>query len=321
MTSVEQRLFETGIIPVVVIDDVNDALPLAKALLDGGIGAAEVTFRTPAAAEAIRRMSEAYPEMLIGAGTVLTTEQADAAKAAGAQFIVSPGLNPETVRHCQKIGVPIVPGTSNATDIECALSLGLTSVKFFPAEACGGVPMLKALSAPYKNVMFMPTGGLNEKNFTEYLALDCVFCAGGGFVANTKLIKEKNFGKITEIARETVRAMHGFRIERVGINAENADGAYAIAKQFAPFFPDISRDSEESLFLNEDVEIMKKPRYGEKGLIAIRCNNVRRAEAYLKSRGIGFLEETEDKGKTGNGGAVYVDGDIAGFAVVLVQKK
>ena len=153
-----------GIIPVVKIDDAKDAVPLAKALCEGGLPVAEVTFRTDAAEEAIRRMCEACPEMLVGAGTVLTPEQADLAVAAGAKFIVSPGLNPRVVKHCQEKGVPITPGTSSPTDIEQALELGLEVVKFFPAEASGGIAKIKAMAAPYTKVKFMPTGGINAKN-------------------------------------------------------------------------------------------------------------------------------------------------------------
>lgn len=320
MTNIEQKLFETGIIPVVVIDDAKDAVPLAKALYDGGIKAAEVTFRTDAAAEAIKLMSEAYPDMLVGAGTVLSPAQADKAKESGAKFIVSPGLNPVVVKHCREIGVDIIPGISSASEIEQAMSLGLSTLKFFPAEAAGGINMLKSLSAPYKNIKFMPTGGLNEKNFTDYLALDCVFCAGGGFVANTKLIKEGNFEKIKEIARETVRALHGFKVVHIGINADTPENAAKIAKQFAPFGLNVAKDGESSLFLNTDIEIMKKPWYGEKGHIAVACNNIKRAEAYCKSQGIEFIDETKKIDAKGNYKAVYINGDIAGFSVHLVQK-
>ncbi len=320
MTNVEQKLFETGLIPVVVLDDAKDALPLAKALYNGGIKAAEVTFRTDAAAEAIKLMSEAYPDMLIGAGTVLTTEQADAAVASGAKFIVSPGLNPTVVKHCLDIGVSVVPGTSNASDIELALSLGLKFVKFFPAEAAGGVAMLKALCAPYKGVKFMPTGGLSEKNFGDYLDLDCVLCAGASFIASGKLIKEGAFDKIEEIARNTVTAMHGFKVVHVGINAGSAENASAIAAQFAPFGLAVAKDGESSMFLNKDIELMKKPWLGTKGHLAVQCNNIKRAEAYLKSIGVKFLEDTKKIDAKGNYKAVYVDGDFAGFAVHLVQK-
>ncbi len=320
MTNIEQKLFETGIIPVVVIDKAEDALPLAKALYDGGIKAAEVTFRTAAAAESIKIIADNFPDMLVGAGTVLTPAQADEAVKNGAKFIVSPGLNPIVVQHCIDIGVPIIPGTSSASDIEQAMTLGLTTVKFFPAEAAGGIPMLKALSAPYKNIKFMPTGGLSEKNFNEYLSLDCVLCAGASFIASSKLVKEGNFEKIKEIAKETVAAMHGFKVVHVGINAENPDNAYSVAKQFAPFCLEISKDSDSGMFLNKDIEIMKKPWYGEKGHIAIACNNIKRAEAYCKSKGVKFLEETKKVDAKGDYKAVYVDGDIAGFSVHLMQK-
>lgn len=320
MTNVEQKLFETGIIPVVVIDKAEDALPLAKALYDGGIKAAEVTFRTAAAAESIKIIADNFPDMLVGAGTVLTPAQADEAVKNGAKFIVSPGLNPIVVQHCIDIGVPIIPGTSSASDIEQAMTLGLTTVKFFPAEAAGGVAMLKALSAPYKNIKFMPTGGLSEKNFNDYLSLDCVLCAGASFIASSKLVKEGNFDKIREIAKETVAAMHGFKVAHVGINADNPENAQSIAKQFAPFCLEISKDGESSMFLNKDVEIMKKPWYGEKGHIAIACNNIKRAEAFCKSQGVKFLEESKKIDEKGNYKAVYVDGDIAGFSIHLMQK-
>lgn len=189
MQDLYKRLYEIGIIPVIKIDDAAKAVPLAHALSEGGLPAAEITFRTSAAAEAIRAIADACPDMVLGAGTVLTVEQADEAKRAGAHFIVSPGLNPRVVKHCVEIGMPILPGCSNPSDIEAALELGLDTVKFFPAEAAGGLPMLKAMAAPYGNVRFMPTGGLNENNILSYLSFDKIIACGGSFMVKDEYIR------------------------------------------------------------------------------------------------------------------------------------
>lgn len=194
-----EQISSVGIIPVVKIDNVADALPLAKALCDGGIAAAEITFRTDAAEQAIREICREYPNMVVGAGTVLTTEQADAAIKAGAKFIVSPGLNPTVVKYCTEKGYPIVPGVSTASEIECGLSLGLKYLKFFPAEPAGGVKMIKALSAPYGMVKFMPTGGINTENVRNYLNCNAVFACGGSWMVSADMIKNGEFDKIKEL--------------------------------------------------------------------------------------------------------------------------
>ena len=204
MIKVLEDIQKIGIVPVVVIDDVKDAEPLAKALCDGGLPCAEVTFRTEAAEESIRIMAEKFPEMLIGAGTVLTTEQVDRAVAAGAKFIVSPGLNPRIVKYCVEKNIPITPGCSSASDIEQALENGLEVVKFFPAEPAGGLPMIKALAAPYVGVKFMPTGGINQNNVKEYLKYNRILACGGSWMVKGDLIKAGDFAKITELTKEAV---------------------------------------------------------------------------------------------------------------------
>lgn len=204
MVKVLEGIQQIGIVPVVVLHDANDAYPLAKALCDGGLPCAEITFRTEAAEEAIRIMSEKFPDMLIGAGTVLTTEQVDRAVAAGAKFIVSPGLNPRVVKYCIEKGIVVTPGCSNASDIEQALELGLEVVKFFPAELSGGLNMIKALAAPYSSVKFMPTGGISAENVKEYLRYNRIIACGGSFMVKEELIKQGDFGKITELTKEAV---------------------------------------------------------------------------------------------------------------------
>lgn len=205
------KIQETGIVPVVVLEDAKDAAPLAKALSDGGLPCAEVTFRTAAAEEAIRIMVKEFPQMLVGAGTVLTTEQVDRAVGAGAKFIVSPGLNPRIVKYCVEKGILIVPGCSNPSDVEQALENGLGVVKFFPAEQAGGLPMIKAMAAPYVGVKFMPTGGINAKNVRDYLAYDRILACGGSWMVKGDLVKAGDFAKITELAKEAAKIVQECR--------------------------------------------------------------------------------------------------------------
>ena len=204
MNEVLEKIQEIGIVPVVVLDDAKDAAPLAKALCEGGLPCAEVTFRTAAAEESIRIMSEQFPEMLVGAGTVLTTEQVDRAVAAGAKFIVSPGMNPRIVKYCVEKGILITPGCANPSDIEQALENGLDVVKFFPAEPAGGLKMIKAMAAPYVEVKFMPTGGINQNNVRDYLAYDRILACGGSWMVKGDLVAAGEFDKIKELAAEAV---------------------------------------------------------------------------------------------------------------------
>ena len=208
----QELIRKTGIVPVVVLDDAKDAEPLAEALIRGGLPCAEVTFRTAAAEESIRRMTEKFPEMLVGAGTVLTTEQVDRAVAAGAKFIVAPGLNPVTVKYCLEKGIPVFPGVLTPSEIEQALSLGLQVVKFFPAEPSGGLKMIQAIAAAYVGLKFMPTGGINAKNVGEYLADEKhILACGGSWMVKKDLIAAGEFGKIEEMAREAAALVKEYR--------------------------------------------------------------------------------------------------------------
>lgn len=202
MKTLEEQFYEYAVVPVVVLDDADDAAPLAEALIKGGIPCAEVTFRTEAAEESIRIMSEKYPEMLVGAGTVLTTEQVDRAVAAGAKFIVSPGFDPEIVDYCMEKNIPVFPGCVSPSEVAQAVKRGLKVVKFFPAEQAGGLAMLKAMAAPYTMLKFMPTGGINTKNLKEYLGFSKILCCGGSWMVKGDMIKNKEFDKITEMTRE-----------------------------------------------------------------------------------------------------------------------
>lgn len=207
MENLLEELEKKRIVPVVVLRNIADAKPLARALCDGGLPCAEITFRTETAADCIQVMTEEFPEMLIGAGTVLTTAQADQAMKAGADFIVSPGLNPTVVKHCIKKKYPIIPGVNNPSDIEAALSFGLTLVKFFPAEASGGLEMIKALSGPYPQVRFMPTGGITPDNLHTYLAFDKVVACGGTWMVRDDLIKLQNFEEVKRLTEDALRTV------------------------------------------------------------------------------------------------------------------
>ena len=211
MKTMEERLEEYGVVPVVVLKDTKDAIPLADALIEGGLSCAEVTFRTDAAEESIRLMSEKYPEMLVGAGTVLTIEQVDRAVNAGAKFIVSPGFDAEIVDYCLDKKIPVFPGCITPSEVAQAVKRGLKVIKFFPAEQAGGVAMIKAMGAPYNMVKFMPTGGISAKNLAEYLSCSNIVCCGGSWMVKGDLITEGKFDEITALTKEAVELVKSIR--------------------------------------------------------------------------------------------------------------
>ena len=211
MKTIAEQFYEYGVVPVVVLEEAKDALPLAKALVEGGLPCAEVTFRTEAAEESIRLMSEAYPEMLVGAGTVLTTRQVDRAAAAGAKFIVSPGFDPEIVDYCLEKKIPVFPGCITPSEVAQAVKRGLQVVKFFPAEQAGGVAMIKAMAAPYTMVKFMPTGGISAKNLKDYLSFGKILCCGGSWMVKGDMIRNGEFDKIRELTKEAVELAASIR--------------------------------------------------------------------------------------------------------------
>ncbi len=205
MNELEKKVQSIGVVPVIKLNNPErDAVPLAKALIAGGVPVAEVTFRAAGAAGAIKAMSEAYPEMLVGAGTVLTTAQVDEAKAAGAQFIVTPGLDAEIVTYCQKIGMPIFPGCTTPSDYHTAYKLGLAVLKFFPAEQSGGLAKIKAMSAPFPMFKVMPTGGISLKNLADYAKSDIIAACGGSYMVTADLIDGGKWDEITDLCKKSV---------------------------------------------------------------------------------------------------------------------
>jgi len=314
-----KELYRIGIVPVVALEDAADALPLGAALKKGGVSAIEVTFRTAAAADAIRLLTREMPELLVGAGTVITKEQADAAIEAGAKFIVSPGFQPELVSYVLSKGVPMCPGTATPGEMEQAMALGLSAVKFFPAEQNGGAPMLKALSAPYRDLLFMPTGGVKLENLRTYLALDQVFACGGTWLATKDDIKAKAFDKITARTREAVKTMLNFRIKHVGINSKDEAEAKKTATLLCSIFDFDYNDTELSVFTGSAVEVMKFMGRGSLGHVAIGADNVDRAEYYLGQRGFSFDESTRRVDASGRTTFLYLKDEIGGFAFHLTQ--
>ncbi|MBQ7615789.1 MAG: bifunctional 4-hydroxy-2-oxoglutarate aldolase/2-dehydro-3-deoxy-phosphogluconate aldolase [Butyrivibrio sp.] len=317
MDKICEELYKIGIVPVIAIDDAKDAEPLAEALIRGGLPAAEVTFRTAAAEDAIRIISQKYPEMIVGAGTVLNAEQADRAKAAGAKFIVSPGFNRSNVEYILSLGVPCVPGTATPGEVEQCIELGLDCVKFFPAEQNGGIAKIKAMAAPYTKMHFMPTGGVNKNNLNDYLAFNKVFCCGGSWMVKKDLIAAGKFDEIEALTRDAVNAMLGFTMKHVGINQPDADTADATASKFDSLFGFTKKPGNSSIFAGSVIEVMKSQGRGTCGHIAIGTNNVDRAVYHLGRQGVKFDESSFAYDSDNHLKVAYLADDFGGFAVHL----
>ncbi len=316
-----KKISDIGIVPVIKINDVEKAVPLAKALIDGGLPIAEITFRTEAAEEAIKRVSEAFPEMLVGAGTVLTIEQAQRAKNAGAKFIVSPGFNPKVVSWCLENDIIPTPGCTSPTEIEQALELGLKVVKFFPAEQSGGIDKIKALSAPYGNLKFIPTGGIGLDNLTTYITNKKILACGGSFMVKEDYIENGEWDKITELTKKAVSIMLGFEIGHIGVNTADAAEASDVAVKFAKAFGGIeTSEGNSSFWAGKIIEIMKGKGKGVNGHIAIKTNSVDRAVYHLKAQGIEFDESSALFNADGSMKVIFFKDEIAGFALHLLQK-
>ncbi len=316
-----KQIYNIGIIPVIKINDAKNAVPLAKALLDGGLAAAEVTFRTDAAEDAIRAITTACPDMVVGAGTVLTIEQAQRAKDAGAQFIVSPGLNPKVVAWCLENDIMPLPGCTTPSEIEQALSLGLSVVKFFPAEQSGGLDKIKAMSAPYGNIKFMPTGGISLDNVNAYLASNKIVACGGSFMVKESYIDNGQWDEITSLTKKAVNTMLGLSIGHIGINHENEAEARRTADMISLLtgLP-IERESEKGMFVGAQFEILKAQGPGKCGHIAILTNNVDRAVYHLSAKGIAFKEDTATYNGDGTKKFIYLAEEFGGFGVHLLQR-
>lgn len=321
MKEVMKKLSDIGVVPVIKLDDAKKAEPLAEALREGGLPCAEVTFRTDACVEAIHRMREAFPDMIVGAGTVLSVEQVKEAAAAGAQFVVSPGFDPEVVGYCVDNGILVVPGCSSPSDVGQAMQYGLEAVKFFPAEAAGGLKMIRAMAGPYSGMKFFPTGGINEGNIAEYLSCENVICCGGTWMVPEEAVRGKRFDEIRSLTEGAVRRMLDFRLAHVGINSVDEKEAERTAKMFETVFGFQAEENPSSIFNDKYVEVLKRKYLGAMGHIAVETNFVERAVEYLKRRGVEFLEESAVYRPDRKLQAIYLKEEFGGFAVHLVRKK
>ncbi len=308
-----------GLVPVIKIDSAADAVPLCAALSDGGLPVAEITFRTAAAEQAIKNVSAELPDVILGAGTVLTTEQVERAVNAGAKYIVAPGFNPKVVGYCVERGIPVLPGCQSPSDIEAALEFGLDTVKFFPAEAAGGIKYIKAVSAPYGSMKFVPTGGINEQNMLDYLSFNKVRAIGGSWMAPSDAIKAGDFDKIRTLTKQAVGKVLGMTLKHIGINSQTPERALDDAKAFCTLCGLDVKEGTSSVFAGGEFEFMKTPFRGEHGHIAIGVNDIARAKWHLEKRGFEFDQESE-RVKDGKVVAIYLKREIAGFAIHLLAK-
>lgn len=309
---------QIGIVPVVKIDDATKAEGLAKAMLDGGIPCIEITFRTAAAEEAIKRVTKAYPEMLVGAGTVINVEFAEKAVAAGAKFIVAPGFNPSVVDWCIERNVPILPGVCTPSDIEAGLSRGLSTLKFFPAEASGGVNMLKNFAGPFPNLTFIPTGGIGLHNILDYAKQPNILAVGGSWMVKPELIEAEDWPAITKLCSDAVAAVQGLEFAHVGINNKNkdeAEKAIALLENFGM----VRKDGRSSTFMDTTIEVLPIVFRGEMGHLGFRCLSVERTMSYLATKGLTVNEETIAKDDKGRIKSCYFNETASGFALHLVR--
>ena len=313
------RLAAAGVVPVVVLDKAEDAVPTAKAMAAGGIDVMEITFRTAAAADSIRAVAAEVPEMLVGAGTVMNLEQCKLAVECGAKFIVSPGYDEEIVAWCVENGVAVTPGCVTPTEIMAALKHGLKVVKFFPANVYGGLSAIKALSGPFVGLKFIPTGGVNQQNLGEFVSNPSIHAVGGSWVCPKADIAAHNFDKITQLCAEARRSVMGFELAHVGVNCESADESLAVCEELEKAFDFEVKTGNSSNFASTGVEVMKSMYLGKNGHLAIRTNKIEAAIAELEKRGFAVDMDTA-KYKGDRMVAVYLKNEIGGFAIHLLQK-
>lgn len=318
MQEILGRMGEVGLVPVIKLETAAKAPGLGKALVAGGIPVAEVTFRTAAAPDAIRALRDQVPELLVGAGTVLSVAQAEEAMRAGAAFVVSPSFNPAVVDWCLGQGLPVLPGVTGPEGVELGLARGLEVLKFFPAEASGGIPMLDSLAGPYAGMRFVPTGGIDAGNLGAYARRPQVHAVGGSWMVKPELVEAEDWAAVERLAKEAVLALHGFAFAHLGVNGAGEEEARSAAALLAALFGFSPREGSGSIFVSDAVELTKRPFPGERGHIAVRCNDVERAAARFAAMGVATLPETA-KVEKGRLKAVYLDTVVLGFAIHLLR--
>lgn len=315
-----ENIKKLGVLPVIKIEDPETAVPLAESLRNGGLNAIEVTFRNDTALQAMSLIKKQFPDMTVGAGTILAKSQADDAISAGADYLVAPGFNREIVEYSLEKGVEIVPGCSTASEMDEALRLGLSTLKFFPAEPMGGVAALKLYSGPFSSIRFLPTGGISFDNLESYLRMPCVAACGGSFMAKADQIKAHNWDGITENCKKAVKMSLGFDIAHVGINNETEEKALTNAEALEAMLGLPVKNGSSSAFCGKAVEFMKTKFYGENGHIGFYTNSVFRAKAWFEKEGIPIREESLRVKPDGEYQSFYLKEEIGGFAIHVVAR-
>ena len=321
MSDIFKRIEQLGVLPELTIDDPFDAIGAGEAIMNGGISMAEITFRTKAAGESIRMLNSACPDMLIGAGTILSTLQVDEAVAAGAKFIVSPGISTDVVKYCKEKDIPIIPGVATPTDIETAIRLGIGLVKFFPAESNGGIKALKAMSEPYPKLRFMPSGGINEDNVANYLKSSKVLAVAGNWMCTKKMITSRNLDEIEEKCRRALRMMLGFEFDHIGIHFHKDEDAMHSAQMLSAML-DVPLEESNNLFRTGSMfELLKPQAENLSGHLALKTNHLGRALNHIMGKGIEVDEESLIKDEEGRIISVTLKREIGGIKIRLIQSR
>lgn len=320
MSNIIRKIHDIGIVPVIDSANVENAVRIAKALCDGGLPLAEITYSSDAVRQVLTDIKRTCPEMLIGAGNISSVEQIDPVLEAGSGFVTTAGFDPDIVRYYQSRNVHVIPGVSDAGGIEAAMSMGLDTVKFFTDENSGGIGRIKDLSAAFGNIKFIPAGVITENDLCGYLNEPCVPACCGSWMIDEMAVADKNFEKIEELARRSVNTMLGLTLKHIGVNEENGNGA-ALAAQFAGIFAGKVRETYKGWFGSENVEVMsKKFITGRHGHIGIGVNDPGRARRYYEALGFSFDENTAGYDGNGDLEIIYFSGEIGGFAVHIVKK-
>lgn len=310
----------TGILPVINIPNADLAVPVAEALRRGGVNSIEVTLRSPDSLDSIKNIKLAFPDMTVGAGTVLNTKTVDDAIMSGADFIVSPGYDEEVVDYCIQKGIQIIPGCIAASEIQKAAKKGLNVLKFFPAELNGGIDAINLLSGPFPNIKFVPTGGINFNNLTTYLKNKKVLACGGSYMATKEQIENGEFDAITAACNKAVDISLGFELAHIGINCDDEQNAIGIAETISNLFRMSPRYMNSAVFAGTAVEVVKSNGWGKNGHIGFFTNSIPRAMAYFDSLGIAINEDSFKYNKNDEVSCFYLKDDIGGFAFHLLER-
>lgn len=318
--NVLEKISAVGILPVIKIEDKDTAVDLAAAIRAGGINAIEVTVRNDTALESISRIRTAFPDMLVGAGTLTNSEMVKAAADAGAVFAVAPGYTAEMVEYCLETGMPVVPGCVTPSEIQQAQEAGLSTVKFYPAARYGGVNGIKDLSGPFRKMKFVPTGGIGFENLGEYLSCPAVAAVGGSFMAKADVIARHDWQTISDNCRRSIELGLGFELAHVGLNCADKGEAVDWAERLNERFPLGVKIGGKSSFLGTAVELMHIPYYGTHGHIGFKVNSPARAKAFFESRGLSVIEESISYDSSGEMKFFYLKDEVGGFALHVVKK-